>query len=130
MAGGGLGAPHRLARGRPAHSRRRTALAGAHLSVLALLRFAYVGTVSTFYDFFAWYRGLAQAGIARASQTQLAQPLLTILWAVPLLGESHDPVSLLAALVVAPCVLVTQRSRAPDIRLRADRTVGCSADHQ
>jgi drug/metabolite transporter (DMT)-like permease len=83
-----------------------------HLSLLAVLGFAYVGTISTFYGFFAWYRGLAEAGVARASQTQLAQPLLTILWSVPLLGEALDPGSLLAAVVVAGCVLVTQRARA------------------
>lgn len=77
----------------------------------ALLGFAYIGTVSTFYGFFAWYRGLAEAGVARASQIQLAQPLLTIVWSVPLLGESLDPIALLAAVVVAGCVLVTQRAR-------------------
>jgi drug/metabolite transporter (DMT)-like permease len=74
--------------------------------------FAYVGTASTFFGFFAWYRGLAEAGVARASQIQLAQPLLTIVWAIPLLGESLDPVALVAAVVVAGCVLVTQRTRA------------------
>jgi drug/metabolite transporter (DMT)-like permease len=86
--------------------------AAPHLSAEALIGFAYVGTISTFYGFFAWYRGLAEAGVARASQIQLAQPLLTIVWAVPLLGESLDPTALLAAVFVAACVLVTQRSRA------------------
>jgi drug/metabolite transporter (DMT)-like permease len=32
-------------------------------------------------------------------------------WTVPLLGESLDPVALLAAVVVGACVLVTQRAR-------------------
>jgi drug/metabolite transporter (DMT)-like permease len=81
------------------------------LSAGALIGFAYVGTISTFVGFFAWYRGLAEAGVARASQVQLAQPLLTIVWTVPLLGESLDPVALLAAVVVGACVLVTQRAR-------------------
>jgi drug/metabolite transporter (DMT)-like permease len=88
-----------------------------HLSAGALAGFAYVGTISTFYGFFAWYRGLAEAGVARASQIQLAQPLLTIIWSVPLLGESLDPLALVAAVVVAACVMVTQRARqltAPD----------------
>jgi drug/metabolite transporter (DMT)-like permease len=83
-----------------------------HVTADALLGFAYVGTASTFFGFFAWYRGLAEAGVARASQIQLAQPLLTIVWAVPLLGESLDPVAVVAAVVVAGCVLVTQRTRA------------------
>jgi drug/metabolite transporter (DMT)-like permease len=88
-------------------------LVSAHhaLSAGALIGFAYVGTISTFVGFFAWYRGLAEAGVARASQVQLAQPLLTIVWTVPLLGESLDPVALLAAAVVGACVLVTQRAR-------------------
>jgi drug/metabolite transporter (DMT)-like permease len=82
-----------------------------HLTARPLLGFAYVASISTFYGFFAWYRGLAEAGVARASQIQLAQPLLTIVWTVPLLGESLDPIALLAAVVVAGCVLVTQRAR-------------------
>ena len=82
-----------------------------HLTGGALAGFAYVGTISTFYGFFAWYRGLAEAGVARASQIQLAQPLLTIIWAVPLLGDSLDPLALVAAAVVAACVMVTQRAR-------------------
>jgi drug/metabolite transporter (DMT)-like permease len=80
----------------------------------ALAGFAYVGTVSTFFGFFAWYRGLAEAGVARASQIQLAQPLLTIAWSVPLLGEHIDALGVLTAVVVAVCVLVTQRSRFPE----------------
>ncbi len=87
-----------------------------HLTAGALAGFAYVGTISTFYGFFAWYRGLAEAGVARASQIQLAQPLLTIIWSVPLLGESLDPLALVAAAVVAGCVMVTQRARQHDTR--------------
>jgi drug/metabolite transporter (DMT)-like permease len=77
----------------------------------AVAGFAYVGTISTFVGFFAWYRGLAEAGVARASQIQLAQPLLTIAWSIPLLGEHIDALGLLTAVVVAGCVLVTQRTR-------------------
>ena len=76
-----------------------------------ILGLAYVGTISTFVGFFAWYRGLAEAGVARASQLQLAQPLLTIAWSIPLLGESIDATGLLTAGVVAVCVFVTQRTR-------------------
>jgi drug/metabolite transporter (DMT)-like permease len=80
----------------------------------ALIGFAYVGTVSTFFGFFAWYRGLAEAGVARASQIQLAQPLLTIAWSIPLLGEHIDGLGLVTAAVVAVCVFVTQRARFPE----------------
>ena len=34
-----------------------------------------------FLGFFAWYAGLARGGVARVGQVQLAQPLLTVLWA-------------------------------------------------
>jgi drug/metabolite transporter (DMT)-like permease len=82
-----------------------------NLTVEAIIGFAYVGTISTFVGFFAWYRGLAEAGVAKASQIQLAQPLLTIGWSVPLLGEHLDPLALLTAVIVGVCVLVTQRTR-------------------
>ncbi|MGI8411055.1 MAG: DMT family transporter [Solirubrobacteraceae bacterium] len=82
-----------------------------HPSATALGGFAYVGVISMFVGFFAWYRGLAEAGVAKASQLQLAQPLLTIAWSVPLLGEHIGATGLLTALIVAACVLVTQRSR-------------------
>jgi drug/metabolite transporter (DMT)-like permease len=83
----------------------------AHPSASALLGFAYVGAVSMFLGFFAWYRGLAEAGVAKASQLQLAQPLMTIGWSAPLLGDHIDATGLLTAFVVAACVLVTQRAR-------------------
>jgi drug/metabolite transporter (DMT)-like permease len=77
----------------------------------ALLGFAYVGTISTFVGFFAWYRGLAEGGVAKASQIQLAQPLLTIAWSVPLLGDHLDAAGWVTAVVVGVCVLITQRTR-------------------
>ncbi len=40
--------------------------------ISAILGFAYVGTISTFVGFFAWYKGLAEGGVAKASQLQLA----------------------------------------------------------
>ena len=49
--------------------------------------FAYVSIISMFLAFFAWYRGLAVGGVARVSQVQLAQPVLTLGWSALLLGE-------------------------------------------
>jgi drug/metabolite transporter (DMT)-like permease len=51
----------------------------------AWLGFAYVSVFSMFLGFFAWYRGLAVGGVARVSQLQLLQPLLTLAWSVALL---------------------------------------------
>ena len=68
--------------------------------------FVYVGVFSMWMGFFAWYRGLALGGALRVSQTQLLQPFLSILAAVPLLGEPLDVVTLgFAAAVVATVVM-------------------------
>jgi drug/metabolite transporter (DMT)-like permease len=49
--------------------------------------FAYLAAVSMFLGFFAWYRGLAIGPMARVSQIQLVQPVMTICWAALLLHE-------------------------------------------
>lgn len=74
--------------------------------------FLYVGLVSMFLGFVPWYAGLARGGIARAGQTQLLQPLLTLVWAWLLLAEPVDPATVVAALAVLLCVAATQRTRA------------------
>jgi drug/metabolite transporter (DMT)-like permease len=72
----------------------------------AWVGFVYVGVFSMWIGFFAWYRGLALGGALRVSQTQLLQPFLSILAAVPLLGEPLDAVTLgFAAAVVATVVI-------------------------
>lgn len=72
----------------------------------AWMGFVYVGVFSMWAGFFAWYRGLALGGALRVSQTQLLQPFLSILAAVPLLGEPLDAVTLgFAAAVVATVVI-------------------------
>ncbi len=93
----------------------------ARLTAPAIAGFAYVGTISTFIGFFAWYRGLAEAGVAKASQLQLLQPLLTITWSIPLLGDRFDAVGLLTAVIVGICVLVTQKTRASALDSRRIR---------
>ncbi|MFJ5680436.1 DMT family transporter [Streptomyces sp. NPDC093097] len=66
---------------------------------------------STFLGMVVWYRGMAAIGISRASQLQLAQPLLTLVWSVVLLGERLPPAAPLTALAVLACIVVTQRAR-------------------
>ncbi|MCA2227347.1 DMT family transporter [Nonomuraea aurantiaca] len=82
-----------------------------HPSPQALAGFAYVGVISMFLGFVPWYAGLARGGIARAGQTQLTQPLLTLTWAWFLLGERYGPATVAAAVAVLVCVAVTQRTR-------------------
>jgi len=69
----------------------------------------YVGMFSMWIGFFAWYRGLALGGALRVSQTQLLQPFLSILAAVPLLGEPLDVVTLGFALAVVVTVLAGKK---------------------
>ncbi|MEU4063330.1 DMT family transporter [Streptomyces wedmorensis] len=82
-----------------------------HLTAKALLGMAYIAAVSQFGGFVVWYKGMGLIGVARASQLQLAQPLLTLVWAVLLLGEQLDPTVPLTAAVVLACIVVTQRAR-------------------
>ena len=69
------------------------------------------GLISMFLGFFPWYAGLARGGIARAGQTQLVQPLLTLVWAWFLMGERFGVATVVAALAVLACVAITQRAR-------------------
>ncbi|GGV62126.1 DMT family transporter [Streptomyces griseoloalbus] len=77
-------------------------------SVTGLL---WVAAGSQFAGLIVWYRGMAAIGIPKASQLQLAQPLLTLVWSVLLLNE-HLPVAApLTAAAVLVCIAVTQRAR-------------------
>ena len=77
----------------------------------AWLCFAYTAIVSMFLGFFAWYRGLALGGVAKVSQLQLAQPLLTVTASVVLFRQHLDEKTLLGAAGVLLCVAAAQRAR-------------------
>jgi drug/metabolite transporter (DMT)-like permease len=78
---------------------------------LVWFSFAYVTVVSMFLGFFAWYAGLAAGGVAKIGQIQLAQPVLTLMWAALVLGEPVGWPALATAAAVVVCVVLTQRSR-------------------
>ena len=71
--------------------------------------FAYVSVFSMWLGFFAWFRGLALGGVVRVSQVQLLQPFLAVLFAVPVLGEQLEPVTLFFALAVIAVVFIGKR---------------------
>ncbi|MFJ9351533.1 DMT family transporter [Streptomyces sp. NPDC101237] len=71
----------------------------------------WVAVGSQFLGLVVWYRGMAAVGVPRASQLQLAQPLLTLVWSVLLLGEHLTAAAPLTAAAVLVCIAVTQRSR-------------------
>ena len=71
--------------------------------------FGYVAVFSMWLGFFAWYRGLALGGTVRVSQVQLVQPFLSMLFAVPLLGETLDALTLGFGLAVIAVVFVGKK---------------------
>ncbi len=71
--------------------------------------FGYVALFSMWLGFFAWYRGLALGGTVRVSQVQLLQPFLSLLFAVPLLGERLEPVTVAFSLAVIATVFAGRR---------------------
>ncbi|MER8235693.1 DMT family transporter [Streptomyces sp. NPDC094049] len=81
------------------------------LSVHGIVGLVWVAVGSTFFGLYVWYRGMASIGIPKASQLQLAQPLLTLLWSVSLLGEELPLAAPLAAGAVLVCIAVTQRAK-------------------
>lgn len=83
----------------PATSVRATAWGG----------FAYVTLFSMWIGFFAWYRGLALGGTVRVSQVQLVQPFLSLLFAVPVLGERLDATTVAFSLAVIATVFLGKR---------------------
>ncbi|MHC0428621.1 DMT family transporter [Streptomyces sp. O3] len=78
-------------------------------SVAGLL---WVAAGSQFLGLVVWYRGMAVIGVPRASQLQLAQPLLTLVWSVLLLGEQLPTAAPVTAVAVLVCIALTQRARA------------------
>lgn len=73
--------------------------------------FAYLGVVSMFLGFFAWYRGLAIGPMAQVSQIQLLQPVLSICWAALLLGEALTWATVIGGLAVVACAGAAVRVR-------------------
>lgn len=73
--------------------------------------FLFTALGSMYFGFFAWYRGLSELGVAKGSQVQLLQALLTLAWSALLLNEIVTLNTLIAASVVIICVAVTQRVR-------------------
>ncbi|KUM83707.1 MULTISPECIES: DMT family transporter [Streptomyces] len=82
-----------------------------HLTAHSVAGLLWVAAGSQFVGLVVWYRGMAAIGIPKASQLQLAQPLLTLVWSVLLLGEHLTVAAPLTAAAVLVCIAVTQRAR-------------------
>lgn len=71
--------------------------------------FFYVAAFSMWLGMIVWYRGLMLGGTVRVSQVQLLQPFLSMIFAVPLLGERLDTVSVGFAFAVIATVFIGKR---------------------
>ncbi len=78
-----------------------------HITLSAWAGFAYLCVISNA-GFFAWYRGLSIGGVARVSQLQLAQPILSLVWGWLLLGELITGATIVAAIGVLTCIVMAQ----------------------
>lgn len=84
--------------------------------------FGYLAAISMFLGFFAWYRGLAIGPMTTVSQVQLIQPVLTVVWAILLLGERPTPELVVGGAAVIGCAAFTVRSRVATGPGRAPRS--------
>ncbi|MEE1810647.1 DMT family transporter [Streptomyces sp. BE133] len=80
------------------------------LTAHGVIGLVWVAAGSTFFGLYVWYRGMAEIGVPRASQLQLAQPLLTLVWSFFLLGEEVSAAAPVAAIAVLACIAATQRA--------------------
>lgn len=71
---------------------------------------AYLGIFPMWLGFFAWYRGLVMGGAVRVSQIQLVQPFLAMLFAVPVVGERLDVVTVAFSLAVIAVVYLGKKA--------------------
>lgn len=83
------------------------------VSVNAVIGIVLLGLSSMYFAFFFWYRGLAEAGVARGGQVQQLQALLTLVWSAWLLGETVTWGTVVTAVFVVLCVAWAVRVRTP-----------------
>ena len=82
------------------------------LTAHGIIGLTFIGVSSMYLGFFAWYKGLSQAGIAHGSQVQQLQALMTLGWSVLLLHEKVSLLTILCAVGVVLSVLIALSSRA------------------
>lgn len=73
------------------------------LPLNVILSFLYLALVSQLFGFFFWNKGLALGGVARVSQTQLLQPIVTLVASALLINETIN----VQTIVFATLVIVT-----------------------
>ncbi|MDT8862238.1 DMT family transporter [Alkalihalobacillus sp. MEB130] len=66
----------------------------------------YLGVVSQFLAYVAWYGGMSIGGVAKVGQIQYLQPFLMIGFSVVFLGESITWLTIVLATIVVICVII------------------------
>lgn len=79
------------------------------IAMSAWASLAYLAVFSMWVGFFFWYRGLALGGTVRVSQVQLLQPFLSMIFAVWLVGEQLDGLTLFFALAVLATIALSRK---------------------
>ncbi|MGK7952691.1 MAG: DMT family transporter [Xenococcaceae cyanobacterium] len=78
---------------------------------MAWLGLLYLGIVSMFLGFFAWYKALKMGGIAKISQLQLLQPFITIFVSYFLFEEQISKTMIFVLMIVLLCVNWTRKAK-------------------
>jgi drug/metabolite transporter (DMT)-like permease len=73
--------------------------------------FLFVAFMSMFLTFYIWYAAMDRIGAVKTTVLQLAQPIMTLLWGIWLIGEKASLDTWIAALVIMVAVGYTQRAR-------------------
>lgn len=82
-----------------------------HCSWQTWLAIGYVALLSQYIGFFFWYEGLARGGVAKVSQLQSFQTLLSIVIASWVAGEHINQSTIWVALILMSCILISVRSK-------------------
>jgi drug/metabolite transporter (DMT)-like permease len=79
-----------------------------------------LAVVATVIPIFAFYAGIQMLGAARASIVSTVEPVMTLLWATLLLGESLLPLQIVGAACILLSVILLQVKRPPRPTIRPD----------
>ena len=82
-----------------------------HAPMQAWISIIYLGVVSQFLAYVAWYSGMSLGGIARVSQIQYLQPFLMILFAAIFLNEAISFMTIGIAIIVLLSVIVGKNTK-------------------
>ncbi|MEY8748400.1 DMT family transporter [Bacillales bacterium AN1005] len=82
-----------------------------HAPMQAWISILYLGVVSQFLAYVAWYSGMSLGGIARVSQIQYLQPFLMILFAAIFFNEAISFMTIGIAIIVLLSVIVGKNTK-------------------